>query len=111
MGAQLLTRTETRPQQLSVLGRMTRATDRAHRLINDLLDFTQARLGKGLAVSPAPFPLHTLVAEVVDELGQAFADRAVVHERMGDGECVADADRIGQLVGNLVGNAVAYGRA
>ena len=111
MGAQLLTRTETRPHQLSVLGRITRASDRAHRLINDLLDFTQARLGNGLHVAPKPFELHALVAEVLDELGQAFSGREMVHERVGEGECVADADRIEQLVGNLVGNAVAYGEA
>lgn len=111
MGAQLLTRTETRPHQLSVLARISRATDRAHRLINDLLDFTQARLGKGVAVSPRPFSPHALVAEVLDELGQAFPGRAIVHERAGEGDCMADPDRVGQLVGNLVGNAVAYGRA
>lgn len=111
MGAQLLTRTETRPHQLSVLARITRATDRAHRLINDLLDFTQARLGSGLHVAPRPFDLHALVAEVLDELGQAFGGHEMVHERMGEGECVADADRVGQLVGNLVGNAVVYGEA
>ncbi|HEY1229655.1 MAG TPA: PAS domain-containing sensor histidine kinase [Ramlibacter sp.] len=111
MGAQLLTRTETRPHQLSVLARVIRATDRAHRLINDLLDFTQARLGNGLHVAPKQFVVHAMVAEVLDELGQAFSGREMAHERVGEGECVADADRIGQLVGNLVGNAVAYGEA
>lgn len=110
MGAQLLSRTETRPQQLNVLGRISRATDRANRLINDLLDFTQARLGKGLPVTMETVSPHVLVADAVDELGQAFTGTPLLHERMGDGECVADPDRITQLVGNLVANAVAYGQ-
>ena len=32
-----------------------------------------------------------------------------MHCRDGDGQCIADADRLGQLVGNLVSNAIAYG--
>ncbi|MGZ5182709.1 MAG: ATP-binding protein [Ramlibacter sp.] len=111
MGTHLLTRGETRPHQLSVLGRMLRASERSHRLIADLLDFTQARLGKGISVTPRPFALHAAVADVVDELAQGFAGRELRHEQHGDGECVADADRVSQLVGNLVANAMAYGRA
>jgi sigma-B regulation protein RsbU (phosphoserine phosphatase) len=111
MGAQLLSRTETRPHPLSVLGRISRATERAHRLIADLLDFAQARLGKGLSVTVKPLDAHATVAEVVDELAQAFPDRQLVHLRFGEGECTGDADRIAQLAGNLVANAMAYGSA
>jgi sigma-B regulation protein RsbU (phosphoserine phosphatase) len=111
MGAHLLERMDARPQQLSVLGRITRATDRAHRLIVDLLDFTQARLGTGLHVSMKPIRPHAAVADAVDELGQAFPGRELVHLRIGEGECTGDADRLAQLVGNLVANAMAYGQA
>jgi len=110
MGTHVLTRGETRPHQLSILGRILRASERAHRLIADLLDFTQARLGKGISVSPKPFSLHATIADVIDELGQGFEGRALVHEKLGEGECLADADRVAQLVGNLVANAMTYGR-
>jgi sigma-B regulation protein RsbU (phosphoserine phosphatase) len=110
MGTHVLTRGETRPHQLSILGRILRASERAHRLIADLLDFTQARLGKGISVSPKPFQLHAAVHDVIDELTQAFEGRTLLHEELGQGECVADADRVAQLVGNLVANAMAYGR-
>ena len=109
MGAALLARSEPTPQQLGVLGRIARAGDRARRLISDLLDFTQARLGKGMAVQRAPIALHAVVAEMVDELAQAWPGRGLVHHAEGEGECVADADRVAQAVGNLVGNAMAYG--
>ncbi len=111
MGALVLSRGEATPHQLGVLGRIIRAGERARRLIADLLDFTQARLGKGIAVQTKPIDLHALVQDVVDELGQAFPGRQLVHERQGEGLCQGDSERIAQLVGNLVGNAMAYGRA
>jgi sigma-B regulation protein RsbU (phosphoserine phosphatase) len=109
MGAVLLSRTAATPQQLTVLGRIKRATERANRLITDLLDFTQARLGTGLKVWPRSIDLHQLVDETVDELAQAFQGRGLRHESSGQGECIADPDRVAQVVGNLVGNAMAYG--
>jgi sigma-B regulation protein RsbU (phosphoserine phosphatase) len=109
MGALLLTRGGPTPHQLSVLGRISRAGERAHRLIADLLDFTAARLGRGLAMQPRPLSPHELVADVVGELSQAYPGRSIVHVRDGDGECLVDGDRCAQLVGNLVSNAMAYG--
>lgn len=111
MGASLLTRGEVSPNQLSVLGRISRAADRATRLIADLLDFTQARLGSGLSVSLKPIDLHTVMSETLDELAQAFPGRELKHEQTGEGLCMADADRLAQLAGNLVANAMAYGKA
>jgi len=110
MGTHVLTRGETRPHQLGILGRMLRASERSHRLIADLLDFTQARLGKGISVHPKTLSLHATIGDVVEELGQGFEGRVLLHEKHGEGESVADADRVAQLVGNLVANAMAYGR-
>lgn len=110
MSTTLLERAGVNAQQQAVLGRMARATERANRLISELLDFTQARLGSGIAVQPRPVPLHALVHETVDELRPAFPDRLLRHAREGEEmECPADADRLAQVVGNLVGNAMAYG--
>lgn len=109
MGALLLSRGEPTPHQLNVLGRITRAGERAQRLIADLLDFTQARLGKGIAVHPRAIDLHAIVADVIDELVQAFPGRSLQHEQEGEGPCMLDPDRLAQLVGNLVSNAMAYG--
>jgi sigma-B regulation protein RsbU (phosphoserine phosphatase) len=111
MGATILSRGEVTPNQLNVLGRVTRATERANRLIADLLDFTQARVGKGLAVARKPVNLHKLVADSVDELVLAFPARQLRHVREGEGDCLADPDRLAQMIGNLVANAMAYGQA
>jgi sigma-B regulation protein RsbU (phosphoserine phosphatase) len=109
MGARLLERGELNPNQRAVLVRLTNSAGRAQRLITDLLDFTTARIGQGLAVSPAPIELHELVASSVEELAAAFPGRRLEHHRVGDGACSADADRLIQLIGNLVSNAMAYG--
>jgi phosphoserine phosphatase RsbU/P len=92
-----------------VLARISNSTERAKRLISDLLDFTQARLGSGLAVAPEPIELHDTIAEVLQDLTLAFATRQLLHERVGGGACIADGNRLAQLVGNLVSNAMVYG--
>ena len=109
MSAAVLARGDATPNQQRVVGRIARATERAGRLIGDLLDFTQARLGTGISVSRKPIDLHAVIAEAVDELAQAYAGRALRHVREGEGKCDADADRLAQLVGNLVSNAMTYG--
>ncbi|WP_240787099.1 PAS domain-containing sensor histidine kinase [Ramlibacter rhizophilus] len=109
MGAGVLLHGEHTEQQALILGRIVRAGERARRLISELLDFTQARLGHGISVHVQSLDLHALVRDVLEELRQAFPERALVHEPLGAGPCAADGERIAQLVGNLVGNAMTYG--
>lgn len=109
MGTAILSRTEPTPSQQRVIDRITRATERASRLITDLLDFTSARVGSGLAVSCQAIDLHGTAADAVEELALAFPGRKLNHVQVGEGLCLADADRLAQLVGNLVANAMAYG--
>jgi sigma-B regulation protein RsbU (phosphoserine phosphatase) len=109
MGAALLARGGLSESQQRTLHRITRATERAGRLIGDLLDFTRARLGSGLPLSVAPIDVHHVIGEAIDELALAYAGRELKHHRAGPGECVADPSRLVQLVGNLVSNAMTYG--
>lgn len=95
--------------QSDALARIGNATSRANRLISDLLDFTQARLGGGIAVKRRPLALHAFVQELVLELGAAYPGRALSRIAEGEGDCEGDADRLSQLLSNLVGNAMTYG--
>ncbi|MDQ3060578.1 MAG: HAMP domain-containing histidine kinase [Pseudomonadota bacterium] len=108
LNAELLGKSDMTPNQSNVLARIVLAADRANRLIAGLLDLTQARLGSGLAVSPVPLDLHATVWAAVQELSQAYPGRDLRHVRHGQGSCTADADRLVQLLGNLVSNAMAY---
>lgn len=109
MSAYVLARGELAPHQQQALARIDRTTNRAQRLISDLLDFTVARVGSGLSVAVEPIDLHQLVSEAVDELGPSFGGRTLEHRHVGGGPCRGDADRLTQVVGNLVANAIAYG--
>ncbi len=109
MSAHLLERGDLTANQRTVVGRIHNSSSRAQRLIADLLDFTLARVGKGLSLTRSDLQLHQLVSDSVEELAVAFPGRRIEHLQVGDGQCNVDADRLIQLIGNLVGNAVAYG--
>jgi sigma-B regulation protein RsbU (phosphoserine phosphatase) len=108
LGTQLL-EASTQGAPSRVVRRIASAAQRASRLITDLLDFTQARLGGGLRVSPGELDLEALLAECVEELRLAWPGRQIEQRHAGAGTCVADADRLAQIVTNLVSNAMTYG--
>lgn len=109
MAAAVLLNGELSQAQRSVATRISRSAERAARLIADLLDFTQVRLGRGLTMSKTAIDLHSVISETVDELRHIYPNRVIDHQRSGEGECFADADRLAQLVGNLVSNAITHG--
>lgn len=111
MAAELLGRREMDAKQAQILGHITHSAERAQRLVADLLDFTLTQVGRGIAVLPKPVDLHELVADCLDELSLAFPGHELTHLRYGQGDFTADSDRLYQLIGNLVANAVAYGAA
>jgi sigma-B regulation protein RsbU (phosphoserine phosphatase) len=92
-----------------IVERIQTATNRASVLIAELLDFTAARVGTGIAVTPHPIDFHASVADALEELRFAYRERSFVHEREGEGRSIADDNRVAQVLGNLVSNAVTYG--
>lgn len=110
MGTTLMGMGEALPvQKERVLQRVQRAAHRAQRLIEELLDFTEARVGKGLALKMVVADLDELMASIIDELLLSFPNVALHHTDKPLGSAYLDADRIHQLLGNLVANAVMYG--
>jgi len=109
MGAQALMRREdVSAPVLKVLGRIASSGQRATRLIRDLLDFTQARLGEGIPIHRQPANLHEVLRQVVEEVELAQPERELLLDVRGDGHGAWDADRLAQLATNLTVNAVAY---
>ncbi|QDE39800.1 PAS domain S-box protein [Luteibacter pinisoli] len=110
MGTQMLTNPALAPGKRDRMAEHIDASvDRARRLIDDLLDFTQAKIGSGLSVTPQSVDLHGLVGVAVNELRLSFQGRTLIQREEGMGECFADPGRLSQLLGNLVGNAMTYG--
>jgi sigma-B regulation protein RsbU (phosphoserine phosphatase) len=109
LGTGMLATSSSPAAQARIIERVGSAARRANRLIDDLLDFTAARLGGGLRTSRMPLDLHALASDTVEELKLTWQGRALDHVAHGLGECVADADRVAQVLINLVNNAMTYG--
>jgi sigma-B regulation protein RsbU (phosphoserine phosphatase) len=96
------------PQLARRFERILTSSDRAARMIDDLLDFSRARVSGGIAVDPKPIDLHGLTNQVVEEVLSTRPERQVSREISGDGRGSWDADRLAQVVQNLVGNALQH---
>jgi PAS domain S-box-containing protein len=88
--------------------RIQGSVERAIRMIRDLLDFTQARLGGGILLERRRVDMHEVVRGVLDEVEVAHPGREVRWGREGCGLGEWDADRIAQVMQNLVTNALKY---
>jgi PAS domain S-box-containing protein len=110
VGAQLLLRSgDLDPRQARTASRILTAGERAVRLVGDLLDLTRARLGEGLPIVPTEgVEFDEVVGRVIDEARLAHPDRAIRFASGGAGRGRWDADRLAQVVTNLVSNAVSY---
>ena len=107
-GTRLLLR---HPDKAGVIAeQIERSITRMSGLIEDVLDFARGRLGGGfIAKRDGAEPLEPVLLQVIQELRSVHPDRAVevdigLHEVV---EC--DRQRIGQLLSNLLGNALVYG--
>ncbi len=92
-------------KQIKISGR------RMRRMLDDLLDLARVRLGGGLTVKAAPADLGHVASKVVGELQAAHAERHIAVELQGDLAGWWDADRMAQLISNLLGNALTHGTA
>lgn len=95
---------------IAAAARITATAERMGRMISDLLDFTQARLGGGLAVHRKPCDLAEVARACVEEALAVDPSRRIAFRIQGDTRGSYDPDRAAQLVSNLLQNALTYGR-
>ncbi len=82
---------------------------RMARLIEDLLDFSRARLAGGITVRPEPGDLGELTRRVLQEHQATTPDRRIVLTQEGSLRGSFDGERVAQMASNLVGNALQHG--
>ncbi len=93
-----------------VVAEMLAAISRASGLIDNVLDFARNRLGNGFAVQRnSEKPLTPVLQQVVSEM-RAIAPERAIEAEFTIGEPVnCDRPKLGQLLGNLLANAVTHG--
>lgn len=109
MSAQLLLQRSHDEAITAGMQRILRNGDRMVRMIDQLLDFTRFRVGRGISLALGPADLRELTVQVLSEF-EELRPRFQV-EVLGDTVGTWDADRILQVVSNLVGNAVQHSPA
>jgi len=99
---------ELNPRQLRYLTRLQANTDRLARLINDLLDLSRIEAGR-LELRPTTVRLAPLVHDVVASLRPVADARGLQLEApTTDASVWADADKVTQVLMNLLGNALKF---
>jgi len=111
VGASVLKGGPLTEHQARVLERMVSAFDRAVRLIRDLLDFTQARASGSIPVSRTDADIREIAEQACEEVQLSHPDRECVLHHSGRAVGNWDADRLLQLIGNLVSNAFEHSPA
>ena len=96
------------PRHLKPVRRIITSAERMARMIGELLDFTRGRLGGGIPVSPQHLNLRHLVRHVMEELEAGHPGRELRLEGTGRFDGAWDPDRLSQVIGNLVKNALDY---
>ena len=93
------------------VNRILASCQRMSKLIDQLLDFTRVRSGGGIEVNPDEVDLAALTRQAVDELSTAQPTWSIEIREAGDLLGWWDADRILQVLSNLVANAGQHGTA
>jgi signal transduction histidine kinase len=91
------------------LDRILSSAQRMSTMVTQLLDLTRSRLAGGIPVERKQAELGAVISGIVDELRAAQPGRVIRWEAPGEILGAWDAERLGQVVSNLVGNALEYG--
>jgi signal transduction histidine kinase len=107
----LISRAKTLDEATKFAEMMQGTVARMALLIDNVMDFARGRLGGGLSLQRRPQPVEPMLRQVVSELQSAHLDRTIETTFDIHGSINCDSQRIGQLLSNLLGNAVSHGSA
>lgn len=109
-GTRLLARRVPEAGLRDVVGSIEASALRMSRLIDDVTDFARGRLGGGLPVRVRQaVALEAVLRQVAGEVAAGAAGRRIEVEVAPGLSATCDPDRVAQLAGNLLANAVTHG--
>ena len=108
---ELIEQAETDPAQLDMLRTMRGSGRQLQRILNDVLDLSRIEAGR-VELYRRPFELGPLLERLIDlHAPNAFASGLALRLRIASDlplMAIGDDDRIAQIVGNLVANAIKF---
>jgi sigma-B regulation protein RsbU (phosphoserine phosphatase) len=111
-GARILGRDAKTEKEHQIVAMLQTTVMRMAELIDNVLDFARGRLGGGIGLDrDSVKPLEPVLRQVIDELRLSSPGRQIDEQYSIDVPVDCDRARIGQLVSNLVGNALTHGAA
>lgn len=108
-GVQMLGKEPVSARGEKVLALMEGSVVRAAALIDNVLDFARGRLGGGITLTRTAEPLEPGLRQVVSELRAIAPAQVITAVYRIDEPVSCDHVRIGQLLSNLLGNALTHG--
>ena len=105
----LLARRKLDDEQVGLVSQIETSTSLVNQLVSDLIDAVRIRLLEDLPIASARMDIGTVVREAAEEAQAAHPDRRISIETSGDLEGDWDRARVGQVLSNLISNAVLRG--
>ncbi len=109
MAVELLQELQPHPTARELLGAVKRSSYRMNELIANIMDFARTRMGEGIIIAPKEVVLKPVLQQVIDELKLIFPKNEIITTINIAEPVNCDADRIAQLLSNLLANAVSHG--
>ncbi|THU30371.1 PAS domain S-box protein [Niastella caeni] len=94
-------------ESVEIIKKLDRQIDRLSHLVADLLDITRIREGQ-LLLHPELLDLNVLIREMAELMQRTTVQHVIVYELQSLPPVKADRERIGQVLINLIGNAIKY---
>jgi signal transduction histidine kinase len=107
--ARYLSKADTATDVATAAARLLKSSASLKVLLDDLLDFNRTKLGLGITISPALVDLGEGFSAELEQLRVVHPGRSISLEVNGNVSGVWDINRLNQLLGNLVVNAIKYG--
>lgn len=98
---------EGNQQAAELLGKLDAQVDKLTNLIGDLLDITKIEAGK-MQFNNEYFPFDELVDEITEEMQHTTDNHQLIKQGKTSKVIYSDHDRIGQVLVNLISNAIKY---